>query len=36
MILVFFEELDRGMGIYIVLYREGMPDEIFLAGYSFD
>jgi hypothetical protein len=32
----FFEELDRGHGIYIVLYKDGKPDELFFAGYSFD
>ena len=32
----FFEELDRGHGVYIVLYKDGKPDELFFAGYSFD
>jgi hypothetical protein len=32
----FFEELDRGHGIYITLYRDGRPDEYLFAGYSFD
>jgi hypothetical protein len=26
----------RGEGIYIVLYRDGQPDELFFAGYSCD
>ena len=32
----FFENIDRGQGIYITVYRDGQPDEIFFAGYSFD
>ncbi len=32
----FFEDIDRGHGIYIVLYRDGTPDELFFAGYSYD
>jgi len=31
-----WEDLERGQGIYIVLYRDDQPDEIFFAGYSFD
>jgi hypothetical protein len=31
-----FEDLDRGHGIYVVLYKDGKPDELFFAGYSFD
>jgi hypothetical protein len=31
-----WEDLDRGQGIYIVLYKDDQPDEIFFAGYSFD
>jgi hypothetical protein len=30
------EYIERGQGIYIVLYRDGEPDEIFFAGYSYD
>jgi len=30
------EYLERGQGIYIILYRDGQPDEIFFAGYSHD
>ncbi len=29
-------EVERGHGIYVVLYRDGAPDEIFFGGYSFD
>jgi hypothetical protein len=32
----FFENIDRGQGIYIAVYRNGQPYEIFFAGYSFD
>ena len=32
----FFEDIERGQGIYIVLYKDDVPDEILFAGYSFD
>jgi len=32
----FFEDIERGQGIYIVAYDEGRPSEICFAGYSFD
>src|SRR5262245_17311250 len=31
-----FEALDRGQGVYIVVYHNDQPSEIFFAGYSFD
>ena len=31
-----FEALERGQGVYFVVYEEGRPSEIFFAGYSFD
>ncbi len=31
-----WEDLERGQGIYIVLYRDDQPDEIYFAGYSCD
>ncbi len=31
-----FENIERGQGIYIIAYKNGRPDEIFFAGYSFD
>ena len=31
-----FEGMERGQGVYIVVYRDGQPDEIFFGGYSFD
>ena len=32
----FYEWLDRGVGLYIVIYADGKPTEICFAGYSFD
>jgi hypothetical protein len=32
----FFEDIERGQGIYLVVYKEGRPDEILFAGYSYD
>ncbi len=32
----FFEDLDRGQGTSIVVFKNGEPDEIFFAGYSYD
>ncbi len=32
----FWEDLDRGQGIYIILYKDDQPNEIYFAGYSFD
>lgn len=32
----FLEEVERGQGVYIVVYKDGHPDEIFFAGYSCD
>ncbi len=31
-----WESLDRGQGVYIVLFKDDQPDEIYFAGYSFD
>jgi hypothetical protein len=31
-----FDELERGRGVYIVVYKGGQPSEIFFAGYSYD
>jgi len=31
-----WEILERGQGIYITVYKDGRPDEIYFAGYSFD
>jgi hypothetical protein len=32
----FLEDVDRGHCIYIELFKDGKPDELFFAGYSFD
>jgi hypothetical protein len=32
----FLEDVERGQGVYIILYRDGKRDEICFAGYSFD
>ena len=30
------EYIERGQGIYIIIYRDDQPDEILFAGYSYD
>jgi hypothetical protein len=30
------EYLERGKGLYVVVYRAGRPDEIYFAGLSYD
>ncbi len=32
----YLEDVERGHGIYLILYRGDEPDEILFAGYSFD
>jgi hypothetical protein len=32
----FLEDVERGQGVYIIMYKNGKPDEICFAGYSFD
>lgn len=32
----FYEDIDRGQGVYIIVYKDGKPSEIFFGGYSFD
>ena len=32
----FYEDIERGQGIYIVIYKDGSPSEYFFGGYSFD
>jgi len=34
--LEFLEDVERGHGVLITLYRDGRPDEYVFAGYSFD
>jgi hypothetical protein len=32
----FLDDIERGHAIYVVVYKNGQPDELFFAGYSFD
>ena len=32
----FLEDVERGQGVYIILYKDDQADEVFFAGYSFD
>ncbi len=32
----FWDDLDRGMARYVILFEGGTPKEIYFAGYSFD
>jgi hypothetical protein len=32
----FLEDLERGHCVYVELFKDGKPDELFFAGYSFD
>jgi hypothetical protein len=32
----FLEDIERGHAIYTIAYKDGKPDEILFAGYSFD
>jgi hypothetical protein len=32
----FLEEVERGTGVYMVVYDKGKPSELCFAGYSFD
>ena len=32
----FFSDIDRGQGVYFVVYNNDQPDEYVFAGYSFD
>ncbi len=34
--LDFCSDLERGHGIYIIVFDKGTPSEIFFAGYSYD
>src|SRR5262249_12232472 len=34
--LDFYEDIERGQGVYIVVYQNDNPAEIFFGGYSFD
>ena len=32
----FLEDVDRGHCVYALAYKDGKPDEVIFAGYSFD
>lgn len=32
----FWNDIERGMARYIIIYKDDKPDKIFFAGYSFD
>jgi hypothetical protein len=31
-----FESVERGQGVYMVIYKNNRPDELYFLGYSFD
>jgi hypothetical protein len=31
-----FEQIERGQGIYIVVYEDNEPSQVYFAGYSYD
>lgn len=31
-----YDELERGKGVYIIVYKDSQPSKILFAGYSFD
>jgi hypothetical protein len=31
-----FENIESGQGVYVTVFKDGRPDELFFAGYSFD
>ena len=34
--LDFYEDIERGQGVYVVVYKDDRPSEIFFGGYSYD
>lgn len=32
----FLDEIERGEGVYVIVYKDGSASEIFFAGYSYD
>ena len=34
--LSYFDDIQRGQGVYTIVYKDGDPSEIMFAGYSFD
>jgi hypothetical protein len=31
-----FDQLERGQGVYVVIYEDDEPSQLFFAGYSYD
>jgi hypothetical protein len=31
-----FEQIERGQGVYVLIYEDDAPAQIFFAGYSYD
>lgn len=31
-----FDQIERGRGVYVVVYEDDQPSQIFFAGYSYD
>jgi len=31
-----FDQIERGQGIYVIIYEDDAPSQIFFAGYSYD
>jgi len=31
-----FDEIERGQGVYVVVYQDDEASQIFFAGYSYD
>jgi hypothetical protein len=31
-----FDHIERGQGLYVVVYENGAPSQIYFAGYSYD
>jgi hypothetical protein len=32
----FYEDIERGQGVYLIAYKDDRPDEILFCGYSYD
>ncbi len=31
-----FDQIERGQGIYVIIYEDDQPTQVFFAGYSYD
>ncbi|HWU25788.1 MAG TPA: hypothetical protein VN154_05240 [Rhizomicrobium sp.] len=31
-----FDQIERGQGVYVVVYENDEPSQIYFAGYSYD